>query len=1021
MSTADGSADAIDTFGSFLRYLRRRARLTQSRLAAAVGYSEAHVCRLERGRRPPDLNALRALFLPALGLQQQHHLVDRLLELAAAERGSGRAPISILPSPPGQQPPAPGGRQPTALVVRRGSARRRATVVPALSVFRTSFVGREQELAAISTLLQAASEVRLLTLIGPPGTGKTRLALEVAARVQTQYPDGVAFVDLSAVSDAAAFPTVLAHVLGIRDTEGLAILDSLLAYLAGKHLLLILDNFEQILMATPWLTKVLAACPALRLLVTSRTPLKVRGEHEYPVPPLLLPPPTAGVSLADLSGNPAVALFLQRGQAVRPSFALTAANVGTVAAIVRRLDGLPLAIELAAARVKLLTPAALLGRLEHPLDLLVDGARDLPPRQQTLRRTLAWSCALLEPEELVLFRRLAVFAGGGTLEAIERVCSGDGLEAPRVLDVLARLVDHSLVQVDLTADEPRYRLLVTTLEYAAEQLAEAGETESLRQRHRDWCLTLAEQAGAFLHGPDQHLWLKRLASELDNLRRALAQCGEADAELGLRLAIALVPFWERRGIVAAGRRILEGLLAQAPAFTPWRGRALLGAGALASAQGDRRAARPLLEESLDFGRERNDRGSVAWALLYLGDLLMVEDQLSQADDCYAESFALFQELGDGRGAAWARYYAGFLSRIHADYDRTVALWEQSLSGFRAAGDLRGVGAALRYLAQVASTRAEYARARLLLEESLALERTGGDKPAIGWTLSLLGNLARVQGRVQEALVLLEESLALFEELGDQRKCGVVLHHMANAALDLGDVGAARSRYEASLALYRATDDARNIARVLGDLASVCGLEGDEERERALWLESLLRFRASGTNRWGTSWTLGHLGRLAIRRGDAAGGVQLIAAAEAIHPDFRSAIDPDERASCDAALAIARSKLGTAAFASAWAAGQRTTAAQVVALASASGRPPSQPTTRGDRPADRLAILTPRELEVATLVARGCTSRRIAKELVIAEGTAALHVEHIREKLGFHSRAQIATWAVERGLLATPDH
>ena len=872
MVATDGSVDPFTSFGSALRFLRRRARLTQAQLAIAVGYSDAHICRIERGQRPPDLSALLALFVPALGLEQQPDLANRLLSLAAVARGEDLP--SCSPLAPGPQTTASAaGQRHLPRGIRPAVARRIATVTQALSVFPTTFVGREQNLLAIRNLLEPNSGVRLLTLIGPPGAGKTRLALEVAAQLGALYPDGSVFVGLAALRDPALVPTALAHVLGVREAAGQGIPEGLLTYLAGKRLLLVLDNFEHLLAATSWLTEVLAGCPALRVLVTSRTPLRLRGEHEYPVPPLALPPPTSWGTIEALARNPAVELFIQRAQAVRPDFALTTANAGAVAGIVRRLDGLPLAIELAAARVKVLTASTLLMRLEHPLDLLVDGARDLPPRQQTLRRTLEWSCSLLEPDELLLFRRLAVFAGGGTLEAIGAVCAGTELSTDRAFTLLARLVDHSLVQADLAAEEPRYRLLETTLEYATEQLAEAGETDCLRRRHRDWCLALAEQAELELSGPHQHAWLARLARELENMQAALAWCRDADAAGGLRTAVALVPFWERRGIVAGGRRMLEGLLARAPADAPQRGRALLGAGILAAAQGDWPAARALLEESLARCRESGDRGGTAWALLRLGDVAMADDALTLVQACYAESLRLFQALGDARGVAWVHYYAGFLSRIHADYAQTRALWQQSLAGFRASGDLRGVGAALSCLAQVAALRAEYASAQVLLHESLTLERAGGNKPAIAWTLSLLGNLARIQGDAVSSRTLLDESLTLFEEMGDQRKIGVVVHHLGNVAAASGDLSEARNRYETSLGLYRATNDVRNVARVLGDLANLHDLEGEGEQARALWLESLRGFRDSGTNRWGMSWTLGNLGMLAIRQGDGMGGVQ----------------------------------------------------------------------------------------------------------------------------------------------------
>jgi predicted ATPase/DNA-binding CsgD family transcriptional regulator len=971
-------------FGDLLRRHRGAARRTQAQLAGQSGLTVQAIGLLERRER-----------------QRPHPRTVQQLADALSLTGADRSRFEAAARRAGPGAPSPGVDSPTASF--------RPPVPP------TPIIGRDRELAAVTALL-AQEDVRLVTLTGTGGVGKTRLALEVAGKLGQRWAHGVAFVSLAALRNARFVPTAVAHVLGVREEAGQGIEAGLRAYLAGKQLLLLLDNFEQVMAATTWLTDVLATCSQVQIMVTSRTALRVRGEREFPVPPLPLPPRSAGTPATVLAQNPAIHLFLQRARAARPDYNLLVGNAPAVAEIVLRLDGLPLAIELAAARVKVLSPTALLDRLERPLDLLVGGARDLPERQQTLRRTLAWSYDLLENQEQALFRRLAVFSGGGDLAAIEVVCAGEGVAAPAILDILARLIDHSLVQADPDGTTARYWLLETTLGYASERLAAAGETVETERRHRHWCLALAEQAEPELSGPRQHVWLERLGRERHNLRAALARCQASDTELGLRLAVALAAFWERRGSFAEGRQILEGFLARAPAGTPGRARALLGVGALAAAQGDRAAARALLEESLACCRACADQSGTAWALLRLGDLAMAAHDLTYSEACYTESLQLFQALGDTHGVAWTRYYAGFLSRIRADLAQTLSLWQESLAEFRAVGDLRGVGAALRGLAQVATMQAEYPKARTLLEEGLALERAGRNKPAIGLTLSTLGNLARIQGQIPEACLLLEESLAMFEELGDQRKRGGVLHNLGNAALDYGDLAGARSRYEASLVLYRATNDARNVARVLGDLANLAGREGDPGQARTLWQQSLLGFQESGTVRWGMGWTLSQLGILAIQQGDAAGGVPLIAAADTVHPDIRRAVDPDERAAWDAALIAARTALGEPAVAAAWQAGREMTPEQAVALALAAG-PASRPRDgRRPAPGHRHGSLTHRELEVAALVARGRTSRQIARALVIAEGTAALHVEHIREKLGFHSRAEIAAWAVRQGLL-----
>jgi predicted ATPase/DNA-binding CsgD family transcriptional regulator/transcriptional regulator with XRE-family HTH domain len=971
-------------FGDLLRRFRGAAGCTQVQLATQSGLTVQAISLLERRERQhPHPRTVQQL-ADALSLIG----ADRVRFETAARRAGPGAPSHDLVSSaaPFRPPVAPG-----------------------------PIIGRDRELAALTALL-AEEDVRLVTLTGTGGVGKTRLALEVAGELGPQRAYGAAFVSLAALRNARFVPTAVAHVLGVQEVAGQGIEAGLRAYLAGKRLLLLLDNFEQVMPATTWLTDVLATCGGLQVLVTSRTALRLRGEREFSVQPLALPPSASPWSIDALAQNPAVDLFVRRAQAARPDFALTGVDATAIATIVQRLDGLPLAIELAAARVKVLPPSALLARLAHPLDMLVDGARDLPERQQTLRRTLAWSYELLDGPERALFRRLAVFSGGSELEAIEQICAGEGVAPHAILDLLSHLIDHTLVQADLAASSPRYWLLETTFAYATEQLEQAGETVQLRRRHRDWCLALAEQAEPELVGSSQLIWYERLQRERHNLRAALAWCQEHDATSGLRLAVALRPYWERRGLFAEGRRILQDFLGLGTESTSLRARALLGAGVLAAAQDDRAAARPLLEESLTCSRECSDQTGAAWALLHLADLAMIDDELGSAQARYAESLHLFQELGDERGVAWNHYFTGFLSRMQGDSTRTRRLWEQSLAGFRSVGDLRGVGAVLRYLAQFAVMRAEYAAARTLLVESLALERSAENKPAIGWTLSILGNLARIQGDILEAQIFLEESLALFEELGDQRKRGVALHHLGNVALDAGDLGAARSRYEASLALYRATKDARNVARVLGDLAALSSREGNVVRARALWQECLLGFRDSGTNRWGMAWAFSNLGTLAIRWGDEAGGILLLAAADTIHPEFRRAVDPDERNAWDTALITARAALGEQGVAAAWEAGRALPVADAIARAAATGTLRLPTNTCHAAPDTHQARLTHRELEVAALVARGFTSRQIAQALVVAEGTAALHVEHIREKLGFHSRAEIASWAVRQGLL-----
>ncbi|MFQ5794790.1 MAG: BTAD domain-containing putative transcriptional regulator [Candidatus Bipolaricaulia bacterium] len=483
----------------------------------------------------------------------------------------------------------------------------------------TRFIGRDKERAVVQVRL-LDEEMRLLTLTGPGGTGKTRLGLQVVADLIDHFEDGACFVDLAPISDPGLVVSTIAQTLGVKEAEGRPLLDILKASLRGKQMLLVLDNFEQVVAAAPQVVELVAACPQLKVLVTSREPCHVRGEHVFPVPPLALPGSDGKRPLAieRLTQYEAVRLFIERAVAVKPDFAVTDENAPAVAEICIRLDGLPLAIELAAARIKLLSPQALLARLGNRLKLLTGGARDLPACQQTLRDTIDWSYDLLNTGERTLFERLSVFVGGGTLEAAEAVCIGaDNLELKMdILDGLASLVDKNLLRRKEQADgEPRFLILETIREYGLERLEASGESEAIRRTHADYYLALAEQAEPKLEGPDQRMWLDRLEVEHDNLRAALVwfeQNGEAEAEL--RLGGALWGFWHMRGYLSEGRRWLEGALAKGEdrdVSASVRAKALHGAGVLTHEQGDYERATVLYEESLDLRRELGDKPGVA--------------------------------------------------------------------------------------------------------------------------------------------------------------------------------------------------------------------------------------------------------------------------------------------------------------------------------------------------------------------------------------------------------------------------
>jgi len=740
-------------------------------------------------------------------------------------------------------------------------------------------IGRAGERTAVHAALAAS---RLVTLTGVGGVGKTRLAVQVAREAADGgcFPDGVAFVDLSPLRDPALLASALLHALGLAEQPAAAPEDHLVAALQSPTLLLVADNLEHLLEGAPLLGRLLAAAPRLRVLATSRVPLRLYGEQEIRVPPLALPAPsplrTGGAVPAtdsaggagepdDPAGSEAVRLFVARARAVAPGFAPSGTTLAAVAAICAALDGLPLAIELAAARVKLFPPEALLPRLRARLTVLTDltgGPRDRPERQRTMRAALDWSYALLSPAEQALLTRLGVFAGSFAAAAAVAVCvpddvgdtgdAGEEARTPgdppgpdadaagdRMLARLAALAEQSLVEV-APGPTPRFRLLETVRAYALARLAEAGAQEASRDRHLRYYRALAEGIGEALMGPEQGAWVARLEEEHDNLRVALAWARERGAAAeGLRLAAALGRFWALHGHFREGQGWLEAALAGGGDPGTERARALNSAGSLARRQGDYARAASLLEEAL----------------------------------------ALWRALGDTRGSAGALGNLGLVAHARGEYARAAALHEEALALWRALGDTRGVSVALGNLGRVALRQGDEARALALLEETLRLKHRVGDTRGSAGTLTSLGRIAARRGEYARATGLLEESLALKGALGDR--------------------------------LGRAT--------ALGQLGWVAFLQGDGARAVALLGESLWLGHDIGA-RDRTAEALESLAAVVVAGGQPREGALLAGAATALRAALGLPLAPDQQAGHERMIQAARDALGADTFMAAWAEG-----------------------------------------------------------------------------------------------------
>ena len=692
----------------------------------------------------------------------------------------------------------------------------------------TSLVGREREISAVTEMIRRP-HVRLVTLTGPGGTGKTRLSLQVAANLVDEFVDGVFFVPLASISDPSVVPSAVSRAIGVRETAAVPLLDALEDQLAGRELLLLIDNFEQVAAAASFVADLLRVAPQIKILVTSRTVLHLSGEHEYAVPPLDLPALGVSGGAGALSQFAAVELFIQRAKTVRPDFSVTDANAPAVAEVCYRLDGLPLAIELAAARIKLFSPEEMLARLSKPLELLRGGPLDAPDRHRTLQRAIAWSYDLLEPDEQILFRRLSVFAGGCRLDAAEAVCSGDPLQID-VLDGISALVDKSLIRPTEGAHGAmRFIMLETIREFGLQRLRESGEEDAVRRAHATYFRDFAESAEPHLTAPDQARWFDLIENDNDNYRQALSWAVErGEAELGLRTGAAMWRFWIVRGLLAEGRRQLESLRSMGHPDDHSRAwiKVSNALGTMTQVMGDFPAAGAILKEVLDVSLRHGDRTGIASSMNNL-------------------SWVLF-ELGDIKPA------------------RDLA--EQARQLCRALGDRRGEAAALTNLAMISQDESKFAEALAFMEESMAIRHEIGEKRGIAYAMGMSTALRFNMGDYDEAERLAANSLALADEIRDKQGPAYMYATRGYIRLEMNRLDEAEADFERALPLWMELGAKYGLGFVSGGRGLLLLARGEPDRARPLLLESLRTFRQTGQKRY-QGLTLVNLGHVESARGE----------------------------------------------------------------------------------------------------------------------------------------------------------
>jgi predicted ATPase/DNA-binding XRE family transcriptional regulator len=863
------------SFGQWLKERRRAQHWSREELAERVGCSPSAVEKIELGQRRPS-----------------RQITELLAEQLQIPQDEWRAFTQFARSEPegGVTPAGEGGSDGSPWRAKH----RRQTNLPAPL---TPLIAREAEIAAVDGLL-ARDRLRLLTLTGPPGIGKTRLAIEAASESLPRFDQGVYFVPLAPLGDAGLVLPTIARMLGVTETAGRSLTENLKEHLRDKRALLVLDNFEHLLAAAPAVAEILVHCPWLKVLVTSQQPLRVRGERQFPVPALDVPDVGDSRGTNALLDCSSVALFVDRAREANPDFALTDERVRAIAGLCARVEGLPLAIELLAARSDLITPEALLAQSGDLLGVESD-LQDMPARHRTLREAITWSYHLLDEGQRVLFARLGVFAGGFTPRDADAVCNSRGDLPMLVRKGLGWLSDKSLLAVQQGGDadgsatgEARYTMLETIRHFALERLEEAGEADNIRRLHMEYYLALVSAAELEFNGPKQPEFMELLEKEHNNLRGALAWALESQHhERALHLSGTLGQFWNARGYLTEGRRWLEAALRNDTGrLSRARAKALLETGTLAVRQGDYEVASGYYQESLAIYRTVDDRHGIALALSKLGAVAHDRLDFESADRFYQESLTIFRETGDRVRIAGILNNLGNQELLRGNIEQAWALYNESLQMARELGSAQHAGTALLNLGRLALYhRGDYEGATTFLTESLGLSRALGSRGAVAATLYQLSRVMLNQGRYSEARDLLEEALDLCEELGER-------------------LGSASTLLSLGLAIL---------------------MQGGRQEARRLITQSLTMFQELG-NKLGTLESLEAIAGVSIEEGEAARAARLLGAAESQREaarDVQSGI-----AWISSWLERARKQLDSASFCASWEEGRAMSLEQAIEYA-----------------------------------------------------------------------------------------